>query len=84
MEATETHYEMQVRNTWTEEIWNETMNFRTDRYEIPQNDEQAIATAKQIIADFNATIRPMEAPRKLVTVQRVETKVIDLIEADLE
>jgi len=83
MEATETHYEMQVKNTETGKIWNETMNFRTDRYPIPENDQEAIDTAKQIIDDFNSSLRPMEAARRLVTVQRVETKVIDLIEADL-
>lgn len=83
MEATELHFEMTVRNSYTHESWNEKLE-ETRMYDEPKNNDEAIACAKQILKDFNADLRPGEYARELLNVQRVETKVIDLIEQKID
>jgi hypothetical protein len=79
LENTELHFEMTVKNAekWPDS-WNEKLE-KTRRYEAPSTNEEAIETAKNIIEDFNSSLRRGEPARILINVQRVETKVIDLI-----
>ena len=79
MEATELHFEMTVKDSETYKVWNEKME-ETRRYDAPTTNEEALQIAQEIVKDFNKSLRPREAKRKLVNVQRVETKVIDLME----
>tara|TARA_R100000306_G_C4366041_1_gene137696 strand:- start:506 stop:757 length:252 start_codon:yes stop_codon:yes gene_type:complete len=81
MENTEIHFEMTVSNRHDE--WNEKITGYTDRdgdVPSPTTDKEAVEVAKKTIARFNASLRPHELERKLRCVQRIETKVIDLIE----
>lgn len=79
LENTEVHFEMTVQqDNWWSESWNEKLE-ETRRYNEPQTNAEAMDTAKNIIADFNLSLRPDESSRTLINVQRVETKVIDLI-----
>lgn len=82
MENTEIHYEMQVKNLDYGNIWNEKitgLKTKQEYYEEPRNDEDALIIARKTISFFNKTLRPGEVKRKLVCVQRIETKVIDLM-----
>ncbi|MBK5213604.1 MAG: hypothetical protein JJE55_08100 [Flavobacteriaceae bacterium] len=63
--------------------WNEKITgYRTRDGEVPepQTDAEALDVAKKTIERFNSTLRPGEIERELRCVQRVETKVIDLME----
>ena len=79
LENTEVHFEMTVHKDepWTDP-WNEKL-VKARRYPEPQTNEEALKIAESIIDDFNSSLRPGESSRTLVNVQRVETKVIDLI-----
>lgn len=81
MENTEIHYEMTVSHDLAQ--WNEKITGFRNRYgEVlePETDAEALEVAKRTIDFFNATLRPGESERELRCVQRVETKVIDLME----
>ncbi len=77
MENTEIHYEMQVRQVNNDDIWNEKLN--SENFGIPQNDDEAVSIAKAILKFFNSSLRPGENKRELVEIQRIETKVIDIL-----
>lgn len=79
LENTELHFEMTVKNDikWSDS-WNEKLE-KTKRYTQPSTNAEALETAKNIIEDFNNSLRPGESRRVLINVQRVETKVIDLM-----
>jgi hypothetical protein len=79
LENTEVHYEMTVRNVGGYHSWNE--KIKSDKFGVPDpsTDEEAFYMANQILTVWNDTIQSWEQPRELVNVQRVETKVIDLI-----
>lgn len=81
MENTEIHYEMTVYNGRSE--WNEKITeFKTRGEQMihpePTTDEEAIESARKMVAFFNETLRPGELKRYVTCVQRVETKVIDI------
>lgn len=83
MENTETHYEMQVRMEGSSSSWNERMQGLTTAdadYNEPKTDEEALLQAELTIKFFNDTLKPDETPRLLQSVQRIETKVIDIME----
>lgn len=82
MENTEIHYEMRVRIIGQTEVWNEKMD-QGGFFDEPQTNEQAIEIAKKEITYSNEDLRPGEFGRELVNVQRIETKVIDLMEEKL-
>ncbi len=80
LENTEIHFEMTVKEDikWSD-TWNEKI-VKSRNYAEPSTNLEAVQTAKYIIEDFNSGLKPLEIPRVLINVQRVETKVIDLIE----
>ncbi len=80
MENTEIHYEMTVGNSRM--TWNERLSGLVTQdgdYGPPATDKEAIDQANMAVNFFNSTLRPAEGPRILKCVQRIETKVIDLI-----
>lgn len=85
-ENTETHFEMQVsRKGEFTDCWNEKLTglrYRDVNIPEPKTNTEAIELAKEIVEFFNSSLRPDETERKVVCVQRVETKVIDLMELD--
>lgn len=81
MENTEIHYEMTVSTGLAE--WNEGITgLRTfdGKIPAPSTDSEAIELAEKIIEFFNRDLRLWESPRRLTCVQRVEVKVIDIME----
>lgn len=80
MENTEIHYEMTVANDIRE--WNEKITgLQSRNYDLPEptTDAEAIYTSEKTIEFFNSTLGPGEGFRILRCVQRVETKVIDIM-----
>ena len=78
MENTEVHYQMQIKTDFSTDSWNEKIE-KSRITDEPKSDEEAIQFAKEIIDNFNDTLRHGEIRRELITVRRIETKVIDLI-----
>jgi len=78
LENTEVHFEMTVRKVDGLSSWNEKLD--SDHFGIPRTNEEAVKIANNIISFFNKGLRPGETSREIVNVQRVELKVIDLIE----
>lgn len=82
LENTEIHFEMTVKEDqeWPRgREWNEKIE-QTRLFSMPRGNKEALDTANAIIENFNKSLRPGEVKRILINVQRVETKVIDLID----
>ena len=81
IENTELHFEMTVTQLGCRN-WNEKLTGLRIRDEVipePKTNEEAIYLANRCIDYFNKSLRPKEEPRLLINVQRVETKVIDIL-----
>lgn len=77
----ETHYEMTIRQGKNDE-WNEELTglITSERsFDRPKTDKEAINLANKTVRFFNKTLSRYEKRRRLVCVQKVETKVTDLI-----
>lgn len=65
-------YEMQVETDYGSSWWEELKGLKTrgGKRIKPMSDEQAVEQAKEIIENFNDTLRPHEASRQLVNVRK--------------
>lgn len=83
LENTELHFEMTVKNDGHyPDSWNEPLNSK--KMGIPKTNEEALKIAKETVKHWNDNLMPYDNRRVLLNVQRVETKVIDLIDQNPE
>jgi hypothetical protein len=75
-------YEMEVETDYGSRWWEELKGLKTREGERikPMSDEQAIEQAKEIVGNFNDTLRPNEASRDLINVRKkiIEEEYLEL------